>query len=389
MTQGPLAGIRIVDFSWVVAGPMTTKMLGALGAEVIKIETSTRPEFATRSAWFAAINNSKKSCTVDITTQMGQQLLRRLVGVSDVVVENFSARVLKKYGLGYDDLRSSAPGLIYVAASGVGRSGPQRDALAYGTLLQAYSGRAALVGEVNTRLEAMGIVPAWTDPATAMWEVLSILSAVYHKWRTGEGAYVDLSMLESTVALLPEALLRAGLGVEGRSPGGNNETDTAPSGCFHCAGKDDWLALSVRGDDEWQRLCKVMGRADLANDPRFADRAGRIAQKSILDGEVAEWLLTQSGEDAERILNEAGIDAARSRNIIDQIEDPHLRKRGLFTTMENRGKAITLPWMEEGGWRGEIRPAPDLGADNDYVFGELLGLKGAEIEALKTEGVIR
>ena len=142
--------------------------------------------------------------------------------MSDIVVENFSARVLQSYRLGYEDLRKVKPELIYVSASGVGRSGPQRDALAYGTLLQAYSGRAGLIGQPNERIEAMGILPIWTDPVTALWETFAILSAVHHRRRTGRGSYVDLSMLEATVALLPESLMRLSMGIGGQAPGGDS-----------------------------------------------------------------------------------------------------------------------------------------------------------------------
>jgi benzylsuccinate CoA-transferase BbsF subunit len=186
---------------------------------------------------FAIMNNTKRSCTINITEPAGQDLAHRLVAISDVVVENFSAGVLEKYRLGYEHLRAVRADLIYVSASGVGRTGPQRDVLAYGTLLQAYSGRTGMIGEPNPHLEAMGVLPAWTDPMTAMWETLAILAAIHNRRRTGQGAYVDLSMLESTVALLPEALLRHAVGVDGESPGGNREPGASPSGCFPATGR--------------------------------------------------------------------------------------------------------------------------------------------------------
>jgi len=155
----PLSGIRVVDFSWVVAGPMATKMLGAMGAEVIKIESYSRPEHKARSTLFRILNGNKLSCTIDIRSEIGQAALRRLVRKSDIVVENFSSRVLKSYSLSYEDLRKARPDLIYVSASGVGRTGPQGPALAYGSLLQAYSGRAGLIGKPNDQIEAMGILP--------------------------------------------------------------------------------------------------------------------------------------------------------------------------------------------------------------------------------------
>ena len=178
MRQLALAGTRVVDFSWVVAGPMTTKMLAAMGAEVIKVESTRRPEFKNRGGYFAVLNNGKRSITVNIGDQRGQVLLRRLIAMSDVVVENFSRSVLMKNGLSYEEIRKVRPDIVFCSASGVGRTGPQAEALAYGTLLQGYSGRAGLVGAINAEMEAMGIVPAWTDPVTAIWEVTAILAAL-------------------------------------------------------------------------------------------------------------------------------------------------------------------------------------------------------------------
>jgi benzylsuccinate CoA-transferase BbsF subunit len=226
-----LKGVRIVDFSWVLAGPMTTKLLATMGAEVIKIETSLRPEYVRRGRFFPIINNTKRSCTINLKTPSGQDLIRRLIAVSDMVVENFSAGVLVKYGLGYEELKVVQPDLIFVSASGLGRTGPQRDALAYGTLLQAYSGRASMIGEINSELEGMGI-PGWTDPLTATWESVAILAALYHRRRTGAGAYIDLSMLEGTASLLPEALLRQALGDPAPSSGANRDIGHAPVVAF-------------------------------------------------------------------------------------------------------------------------------------------------------------
>jgi benzylsuccinate CoA-transferase BbsF subunit len=301
------------------------------------------------------------------------------------MVENFSSPVLRKYGLSYDHVRAARPDLVFCSASGVGRTGPQSDVLAYGTLLQGYSGRAAMIGEINADLERMGIVPAWTDPVTAMWEALAILAALHHRRKTGEGAFIDLSMLEATVSLMPEALLRAALGDEGESSGGNREPDAAPSGCFACAGDDKWLALSVRTDGEWQALAAVAG----LDAGRYPDAAARLAAKAELNAAVAAWLKRIPAEEAETRLQAAGVPSARTRSMGDLLEDPHLTERGVFPHTEDGSRTIALPWSDEEGWRGRFPPAPALGGDNDYVFGTLLGLGGADIARLKQEGVIR
>jgi crotonobetainyl-CoA:carnitine CoA-transferase CaiB-like acyl-CoA transferase len=385
----PLAGIRVVDFSWVVAGPMATKMLGALGAEIIKIESTQRPEFAHRGGWFAVVNNNKRSCTVDITTAEGQGLIRDLVAGSDVVVENFSSRVLRGNGLGYDELAAVKRDLIYVSASGLGREGPERDLLAYGSLLQAYSGRVGLIGRANPALEAMGIMPAWTDPVTSLWESFAILAALRHRAATGHGAYLDLSMLEATVALLPDALLHAGLGRPVPRNGSAEDLGGAPSGLFRCAGEDDWLALSVPDEAAWVGLCAALERPDWKTSPALATAEGRLAAGDALRHGIAEWCATRSGGAAEAALRARGVPAARSRGIHDLIEDPHLAERGLFRRLPGGLWSIALPWMDATGWRGALAPVPGLGADNAYVFGDLLGLAPARREALAEAGAIR
>lgn len=385
-SQMVLTGFRIVDFSWVIAGPLTTKMLGAMGAEVIKIESSSRPEHAARTGLFPLLNNNKRSITIDITKATGQALLHRLIGISDAVVENFSARVLTKYQLGYDVLRTIRPDLIYVSASGVGRTGPQRDALAYGTLLQAYSGRAGLIGSPNLKQEAMGILPIWTDPVTAMWEVLAVLAAIYRCRRTGEGAYVDLSMLELTVALLPDALMRAGLGLPGSGPRGNEDGESAPGGCFRCAGNDAWVAVAVRSNAEWAALCDEMSRPELAS--VWPDTTVRRAGKEGLNGILGDWLAGQDAEAAEHRLLARNIPAAWTRHFGHVIADEHLAVRGLFPEMPDGSRTFALPWRDATGWRGRTEAAPALGSANDYVFADLLGLERDEIERLQRDGVI-
>jgi len=383
-----LSGIRVVDFSWVVAGPMATKRLGAMGAEIIKIESAARPEFSYRDGWYAVINNNKRSCTLNITSPEGQDLIRQIVAGSDVVVENFSSRVLAKNNLGYEDLRKVKPDIIFVSASGLGRTGPERDMLAYGSLLQAYSGRVSLIGSMSASLEAMGIMPAWTDPVTSLWESLAIMAALRHRAATGEGSYIDLSMLEATVALLPDAVLHSAMGQPTREKGSEGEIGSAPSGCFKCLGKDDWIAVSVRHDAEWQALCRAIGRPDLADNPTLRDRPDRLKRKGELNRVLADWCAKRTLADAETGLQAERVPSAPSRGIRDLLGDPHLQERDIFRQIGDGRWSIALPWMDETGSRGKLAPAPALGADNDYVFGTLLGLSSDKQAELKTAGII-
>lgn len=385
----PLTGVRVVDFSWVMAGPMATKMLGAMGAEIIKIESTTRPEFSFREAWFAVINNNKKSCTLDITRPEAQAILHDLVATSDVVVENFSSRVLAKNNLAYEHLAKIKPDIIFVSASGLGRTGPERDVLAYGSLLQAYSGRVGMMGRMNPELEAMGVMPAWTDPVTALWETIAILAALRHRRQTGEGNYIDLSMLEATVALLPDAILRAGLGQRQQSKDDRGEFGSAPSGCFRCAGADDWLALSIRTDRHWRELCTVMRQDKLARRADLAAVAGRSAAQVEVNEVVTAWCRRISAAEAEILLQARAIPATRVRGIHDLVRDAHLTGRGAFRQLSDGSWTTTLPWIADGGWRGQYSPTPALGGDNGYVLGHILGLSAERQEHLKNSGAIR
>jgi len=374
--HAPLAGIRVVDFSWVVAGPMATKMLGALGAEIIKIESSQRAEFAFRGGWFAGINNNKRSCTVDITTPDGQALIRDLVAQSDVVVENFSSRVLRKNNLAYEDLKAVRKDIVYVSASGLGREGPERDLLAYGSLLQNYSGRVGLIGRANPQLEAMGVMPAWTDPVTSLWESFAILAALRHRAATGEGAFIDLSMLEATVALLPDALLHAGLGRKPPRDGSREDLSAPISGLFRCAGADEWLAVSVPDATALAALGVALG-------------LGQGAQPDAARAALASWCRARHPLAAEAALRAEGVPAARSRGIFDLVQDEHLKARGIYRQLPNGAWSIALPWMDADGFRGALSPVPALGGDNDYVFGDLLGLDRPRRAALQDSGAIR
>jgi benzylsuccinate CoA-transferase BbsF subunit len=235
----------------------------------------------------------------------------------------------------------------------------------------------------------MGILPAWTDPITALWESCAVLAAIRHRHITGEGAYIDLSMLESTVALLPELLFRESLGSKTPTATGAHEADAAPSGCFRCAGDDAWLAVSICDDRQWRGLCDAMRKPELAADPRFADALSRAAHRAEAEDLIAAWLHDQPPARALDALHSRGVPAARSRHIGAVMEDPYFADAGLFPTLPDGSRSIALPWRDSAGFRGDFTPPPRLGEHNDYVFGELLGLDAHEIETLTEAGVLR
>jgi benzylsuccinate CoA-transferase BbsF subunit len=395
MIPNALSGIRVVDFSWVVAGPFCTKLLGLMGAEVIKIESSTRPQYKNRGAWFSVINNSKKSCTINLATDEGKDLVKKIIARSDMVVENFSTGVMDRLGLGYSELCKIKEDIIFISASGLGRTGPGKDYLAYGSLLQGLSGWTSLFNKANPSMEAMGIFPAWTDPNTGLWELLAILTALYHRARTGKGLYVDLSMLESTITLMPDALLDFIANAKCPIPGASCfDTKAVPHGYYPCKENDSWIAISVSNQSEWKALCNVMGDPSWCHAEGLESSAHRLQNQQQIDKHLSEWTVQFPMQELFERLQSAGIPAGPCYNIEQLIGDPHFKLRGLFARLDlGKGKTqitTTLPWQdeEEKDWKGDLFKPPDLGEHNEYVFLELLQLTREEFEKYRSMGVI-
>ena len=221
-----------------------------------------------------------------------------------------------------------------------------------------------------------------------LWETLAILAALKHRDATGEGCFIDLSMLEATVALLPDAVLHSAIGADTLERGSESEIGASPSGCFKCKGDDSWIAVSVRDDQEWQRFCRAIARDDLASDPSLQHRSDRIARRYELNRIVADWCSVRLADDVETGLQAERVPAARSRGIRELLTDRHLQQRQVFRQIEDGSWTIALPWTDDAGWRGELTAMPSLGADNDYVFGELLGLSPERQSELRSKGVI-
>jgi crotonobetainyl-CoA:carnitine CoA-transferase CaiB-like acyl-CoA transferase len=386
----PLQGVRIVDFSWVMAGPICTKYLAAMGAEVIKIESRTRPDLSHRDASWEELNPSKRSITLNLKDERARDLIRALIKIGDIVIENFSTGVMDRLGLGYLALREINPKIIVASASGFGRTGPQRDLVAYGTLLQCFTGWAALSAYPGRVPTSSGGI--WTDPLTACMEAFLLLSAVWRQRRTGEGAYYDLSMTETMIAALPEPILAWAMSRTVLEARGNRDPIVAPQGCYPAAGDDRWLALSVLDDAAWPRLCEVIGRPDLAADPGLATADGRRAHHDTLDTAIAEWTRTRDAFEAASTLQAAGVAATPTLTALDIIADEHLAARSFVSEVERLegGSRHTLgaPWMIDGQRPNRFRRAPTVGEDNEYVFKTLLGLSDQAYDELVREQVI-
>jgi crotonobetainyl-CoA:carnitine CoA-transferase CaiB-like acyl-CoA transferase len=387
----PLEGVRVVDFSWALTGPICTRLLASLGAEVIKVESATRADLSSRDLAWQELNPGKRSITLNLKEPRARDLARELIDRSDVVVENFSTGVMDRLGLDYARVQQTNPGIIMATSSALGRTGPDREQVAYGTLIQCLTGWAALSAHPGQPPRSAGGV--WTDPLTATFETLLVLAAIRHQRATGQGMLIDLSMAETTIAALPEPVLAWSLGREVLQPRGNRHPVHAPQGAYPALGDDRWVALSVQSDAEWMRLCQLMARLDLAEDPRFGTASGRRAHHDFLDREIGRWTATRAANDTAELLQGASIAATPTLEPTDVVRDKHLRARSFLAEVERLDGPETFtsagtPWLIDG-WRPHAlgRP-PELGQDNAYVFQTLLGRAPSEYQALIRQGVI-
>ena len=384
MANRPLEGLRIADFTWVIAGPSLTKNLALLGAEVIRLESATRAEYRSRGGNFALLNDNKKSCALDMSQTEAREIAKNIIAQCDVVVENFGKGVMNRFGLDYVALCAIKPDIIMLSCSGLGRTGPDSDKLAFGTLLQLFSGWSMLQGNPDSPNITVG--GAWTDPLTAIHGTFAVLAAVFHKRRTGEGQYIDLSMVEATICGLPEATMDYSMNRNQPARRGNADPVLAPHGCFPCQGHDAWVAISVSNECEWAALCGAIGAPELACDERFSDMYRRKQHEVALNQIVAEWTKTTTPYQAMERLQAVGVPAGPSLSILGLTEDPHLRDRGLFVTTTgpdgNEHLTIGPTWQLTPAPDVDFTPAPQLGQDSHDVLRELAGLEPAEVDRL-------
>ena len=386
----PLEGIRVVDFSWVLTGPICTRILAALGAEVIKVESAARPDLSFRDLAWEELNLSKRSITLNLKESRARDLARALIARSDVVVENFSTGVMERLGLDYPSLVKANPRIIMASSSALGRTGPERERVAYGTLIQCFTGWATLSAHPGRPPRSSAGI--WTDPLTAVFETVLVLAAIWRQRATAVGGFYDLSMAETTICSLPEPILAWCMNQEILQPRGNRHPRWAPQGCYPAAGDDRWVALSVQSDTDWNTLCALMDRDDLRADPQLSSVEGRHVHHDAVDLAIADWTRRRPAEEAAACLQGQGIAATASLEPTEVLRDLHLVERGFAAEVErlDDGTAATLgiPWLIDGQRPNQFRRPPRLGEDNDYVFQELLGLSEDEYETLRAKQVI-
>jgi len=388
----PLAGIRVIDFSRAWAGPVCTMMLADMGAEVIKVENPAQPDgpryhppFAegeedslNRSGYFAFFNRGKKDCLLDLKQPEGLEAVKRLIKISDIVIENFAPRVMDSLGLGYSVLKEIKPDLIMISLSGYGATGPDRDSLAYGPTLEAYAGLSTLMGYPGDPPHQCG--PQISDHTSATSGALAALVALHHRDLTGEGQHVDISEMETLLACMPEAIMEFTMNERIPQRQGNKDDVMAPHGCYQCQGEDKWIAIG--SDSEWKNLCRVMGRPELITDERFEDGFCRLQNQDELDQIISLWTSQQTAIKVMTKLQKLNIAAGPVYSGEEIYKDPHLRARGFFVEIDHPevGKR-ELPGLfaKLSQTPGAIRgPDPLFGEHTDWVLNELLAANDSQ-----------
>jgi benzylsuccinate CoA-transferase BbsF subunit len=411
MAKLPLEGVRVADFTWVWAGPYCTLQLAHLGADVIRIETRTRPcvtrllppwpegkPGVNRSGYFNQYNQGKRSLTLNYAKPGALEVAHRLVEASDVVTNNFAAGVMDKMGLGYAALRKIKPDLIMISLSGYGDTGPYRDYVAYGPAQVPLSGLSALTGYKGWPPMHAGF--SYADPNAGVHGAFALLAALYHRKKTGEGQYIDMSQWECAMGLLPEGIMDYTM--NGREPerDGNRDPIIAPHGVFPSKDRfentgvmaDMWVSIVAADDAEFGRLASAIGKPEMARDPRFATAVARKQNEDDLEAAVAAWTSQRSAAEAEQILQAAGLAAAVCAPNKFVSEDPHLKERGYWVYLDHPEVGVQqhcgVPWQMSRTESKVRAPAPVIGQHTDEVLTQVLGYSAGEVARLRAAGAL-
>ncbi|MHB8575463.1 MAG: CaiB/BaiF CoA transferase family protein [Dehalococcoidia bacterium] len=399
-----LQGVRILELTSNWAGPLAARLPADLGAEVIKVEFAARPATRAliypgadpmhyhynRAGYFNKLNRNKYGISLNLAHPKGRELFLRLVRRADLVIENNSARVMRNLGLDYPSLRVVNPRITLVSMSGYGATGPDSDYVAYGSNVEASSGLASLTGlgpDQNCRTSNY-----YADPITGTHAAIAALAALHARRRTGEGQFIDLALNEVAAGFFGEAIMDYTLNGTVRTPLGNRSDRCAPQGAYPTAGLDSWLALAVRDDAEFARLCAVIGQPELVGSPRFVTPGARHRNHDTLDERIARWTRTVDHNEAARLLQAAGVPAAPVLANWELLPNPHLNARGFYVPIEHPEVGV-YPFpgapVKLSKTPMEIRmPAPLFAQHNDYVYREILGLDDAGIAELDALGLI-
>jgi benzylsuccinate CoA-transferase BbsF subunit len=409
----PLSGIRVCDFSWVWAGPHCTLQLAHLGAEVIRIETKTRPcvtrmlppwpnsEFAglNRSGYFNQYNQGKKSLSLNFKHPEAKEIARKLISKSDILINNFAAGVIEKMGFGYAVARKLKSDIIMITLSGYGDTGPWKDFVAYGPSQVPLSGFSALTGYKGFPPMHTGF--SYADPNAGVHGAFALLTALYHRAKTGEGQYIDMSQWECAMGLLAEGILDYTM--NGREPerSGNRDAFMAPHGNFRCIDwpekvqdviVDRWVSIVCADDAEWGRLANAMGQPQLAGDARFKTLAARKQNEDELESTIQKWTSTRTVEDVVATLSKANVAVGAVADAHSLSTDANLTAREYWVYKEHpevgKMQHCGIPWKMSGTPTEVRSAAPTLGQHTDEVLTGILGYSKFEVDELRKLGAL-
>ena len=398
----PLDGVRVLDLGQFIAMPFCALWLAWLGAEVIVVESRRRmtsrtaPPFVPgmegnpdASGYFNQICSTKKSCTLDMTTAAGRDIVRRLAGKVDVMIDNYSTGVLEKLGLGYDMVGKLNPALIMVSCGAFGRSGPIKNARGLHSAVNLFSGVADVTGYVDGEPRILGgVLP---DPLSGTYGMFAIMAALHHRGRTGQGQFVDLAMYEAMMTLIPEAVIDLTLNDADPQRAGNRDRQKAPHGIYPCRETDTWVAISVEDSRDWNAFCQAAGHGEWLGDARFGDAGSRLAHVGALDAAVEGWTRQVSVGEAVDKLQAAGVAAGPVLRCDELLDDAQLQANGSVVTIDHPTagphRQLGLPWrMDSLGV--EYRRAPLLGEHTHEILTGLLGIDEADYARLEADGVL-
>jgi len=389
-----LKGLRVVDLTRIVAGPYTTRMLADFGAEVIKVQSAKMATGieANTTPYFCAWNRNKRSITLDLDFPEAREIFLNLVNISDIVVENFSPRVMSNWNLGYATLKKSNARLIMLSMSGTGQNGPWKDFVAYGPTVQSLGGLTHLTS--YSQDAPMGFGYAYADMVSGLYGAISILAALEHRDKCGQGQYIDLSEYEAVCTTIGPALIDACVNQNQVVPQGNGAgyRPAAPYGCYPCTGEDRWCVIAVSTEDEWQSFRNALGNPAWSGEDKFSSLAGRKKHKDSLDRHIGGWTASRTAENVGDCLQQAGIAAGVVQNAEDLANDPQLLANNFFTSLNHPAlgeiKTDTYPIKFKNHLSAPWKASPLLGEANQYVFEELLGMKKSTIRSYIEQGVI-
>lgn len=394
----PLEGLRVIEMGAFIAGPFCGQILADFGAEVIKIESPGsgdpmrqwgRHRHNGKSLWWPVLARNKKSVTLNLKTEKGQQMAKELIDSADFLVENFRAGMLEKWGMGYDTLKKTNPGLIMIRVSGYGQTGPYKDKPGFGSIGEAMGGIRYITGYPDRPPTRIGV--SIGDSLTSVFAVIGGLVALHQKEKTGKGQMVDISIYEAVLSLMESMIPEFQFAGEIRERTGSILPNVAPSNIYPTS-TGSFFIIAANADNIFGRLCKAMGQPELAEDERYATHKARGEHQGELDDMIAEWTVGYTTEKLQELMDKHGVPSGLIFTPREMLTDPHFKARNSIIEVADKafGKVKmqnVFPYLSEtpGGvaWTG-----PELGQHNKSIYGDVLDLSDAQLEELKTEGVI-